>query len=56
VLANPFGVRILHGSSVTKEPFDMSVERFLSMLRFENKAILDGLGLEIEINTPKSID
>jgi hypothetical protein len=54
VLANPFGVRILHGSSVTKEPFDMSVERFLSMLRFENKAILDGLGLEIDTDMLKT--
>jgi len=29
----------------TQEPFDMPVERFLSMLRFENKAKLDDFGL-----------
>lgn len=42
-------VRVLPGSSVSKEPFDMPVERFLSMLRFENKGKLDELGYEIDI-------
>ena len=39
--------------SYTKEPFDMPVERFLESIRFENKAKLDGLGLEIDPNTIK---
>jgi hypothetical protein len=34
----------------------MPVERFLSMLRFENKEKLDNLGLEIETNQLKSGD
>jgi len=32
----------------------MPVERFFSMLRFENKAKLDDLGLEFDPNTLKS--
>jgi hypothetical protein len=39
---------------VPKEPFDMPVERFLASLRFENKALLDNLELEIDPNTLKS--
>jgi hypothetical protein len=44
---------IRYGSHFPKEPFDMPVERFLASLRFENKAKLDDLGLEIDINAPK---
>jgi hypothetical protein len=49
-------VRVLPGSSVPKEPFDMPVERFLASLRFENRGKLDDLGLDIDTNTFKSGD
>lgn len=32
----------------TKEPFDMTVERFLASLRFENKAKLDDFGFVVD--------
>jgi hypothetical protein len=47
-------VRVLPGSSDSKGLFDMPVERFLSMLRFENKAKLDDLGLEIDTDMLKT--
>jgi hypothetical protein len=47
-------VRVPLGSSDQKEPFDMPVERFLSMLRFENKGKLDDLGLEIDSDMLKT--
>ena len=47
-------VRVLFRPSDLKEPFDMPVERFFSMLRFENKAKLDDFGLEFDPNTLKS--
>jgi len=37
----------------TQEPFEMPIERFLSMLRFENKGKLDDLGIKIDTNTLK---
>ena len=45
--------RILHGSSVSKEPFETPVERLLESLKFENKGKLDDLGLEFDPNTLK---
>jgi len=53
-LGNP--VRVLPGSPASKGPLSIPVERFLSMLRFENKGKLDDLGLEIDTNTLKSGD
>ena len=38
----------LPGSHILKEPFDISFERFLASLRFENRSKLDDLGLEID--------
>ena len=35
----------------SKEPFDMTIERFLASLRFKNKGKMDDLGLEIDLNT-----
>ena len=32
---------------IVNEPFDISVERFLSMLRFENREKLVDLGLDL---------
>jgi len=57
---------LLTGERVKNAPFsthlrikvsgDMPVERFLPMLRFENKAKLGDLGIEIDIHSPKSIE
>ena len=47
-------VRIRYGSFVPKEPLDIPVEQFISMLRFESKGKLDDFGLEIGTNTRKS--
>jgi MinD-like ATPase involved in chromosome partitioning or flagellar assembly len=47
------GIQFLPGSSTSKEPFDIPVERFLSMLKFEDRGILDDLGLEINTETLK---
>ena len=41
------------GASAHQEPLSIPVERFLSMVRFENKAKLGDLGLEIDPNTQK---
>ena len=46
-------VRFLSGSSASKEPFDMPIERFLASLRFENRDKLDDLGIEIDSDTLK---
>jgi hypothetical protein len=40
----------------TKEPWIMPVEQFLASLRFENKAKLYDLWLEIDANIPESGD
>ena len=40
----------------SEEPFDMPVERFLAMCRFENRNKLDDLGLEIDQNALKLSD
>ena len=40
----------------TKEPFDMPVERFLSICRFEKRVIFDDLGLDIDTNVFESGD
>ncbi|MFC2054785.1 hypothetical protein ACFLV7_10920 [Chloroflexota bacterium] len=45
---------VRYGSSDPKEPLDIPVEQFLSMIRFESKGKLDDLGLEIDATTPKS--
>jgi hypothetical protein len=37
---------VRYGSSVSKEPFDIPVERFLASLRFEHRSKLDQLGIE----------
>jgi len=49
-------MRVLLRSSVPQEPFDMPVERFLSMLRFENMGKLQELGVEIDKNELESGD
>ena len=36
------------------EPLDITIEQFLSMVRFESKGKLDNLGLRIDIN-PKNM-
>jgi len=41
---------------ITNIPLDIPVERFLSILRFENRGKLGDLGLEIDINTLISND
>ena len=49
-------VRVRYGSLVLNQPLDISIEQFLSMLRFENKGKLDDLGIEIDTNTQKLSD
>jgi hypothetical protein len=39
--------QVRQGSSAQKEPLSIPVERFFSMLRFENRRKLDDLGIEI---------
>jgi hypothetical protein len=38
------------------DPLDMPADRFMYMLRFENREKLDDLGIEIDTNTLKSGD
>ena len=40
----------------TMDPLDMPADRFLYMLRFENREKLDDLGIKIVTNTLKSGD
>ncbi|MES0361069.1 MAG: hypothetical protein ABUK20_09155 [Anaerolineales bacterium] len=40
----------------TMDPLDMPADRFMYMLRFENREKLDDLGIEIDTNTLKSGD
>jgi len=40
-------VRVLSGSQAPNEPLNMSVERFLSMIRFDSKEKLKDLPLEL---------
>ena len=49
-------VRVRLGSSISEGPLDMPVERFISMLRFENKVKLEDLGQEFDTNTLKTAD
>ena len=51
---SPLGELIRYGSFDSYIPFDLPVEQFLSMLRFESKGKLEDLGLEIDTTTPKS--
>ena len=44
-------VRVMHGSSISKRQLEVPIERFLSLLRIENRGKLDDLGLEIDTNT-----
>lgn len=42
-------VRIPLGPQQKNKPLTIPVERFVSMLRFEHKGKLDGLGLELSL-------
>ena len=42
-------VRIPLGPQIKHEPLSIPVERFVSMLRFEHKGKLDGLGIELSL-------
>ena len=48
---SPLGELIRYGSSALNEPLDIPVEQFLSMLRFESKGKLEGLGVKFDLDT-----